>query len=289
MLNNSFTSFHPATSISLRSVWDFLVRGEGPLTSVGVDAMGFIHSGRPGDSDPAWPDIQLMFMSSWMLADYWTLIWRTFGLDGDTMWSGYYRHLYNISSIHAVTILPIILRPMSRGYVTLEDSNPWSQPVINPRYLSQPEDLEVMVRAITKTLDMVTQSPHLRQHDYSLPRLSTPGCEDHVLFSEDYWRCHVSRVSLTMYHPVGTCAMGHVTDTRLRVPGVKGLRVADASVMPRLVSGNTNAATVMIAEKAAEMIREERQKISRSIREERRGGKGSKVGEPGVKLSRSEL
>ena len=71
-----------------------------------------------------------------------------------------------------------------------------------------------------------------------------------------YWRCHVTRVSLTMYHAVGTCAMGHVTDTRLRVPGVRGLRVADASVMPSLVSGNTNAATVMIAEKAAEMIRE---------------------------------
>ena len=274
MLNNSHTSFHPATSISLRSVWDFLVRGQGPLTSVGVDAMGFIHSGL--NSDPAWPDIQLMFMSSWMLADYWTLIWRTFGLDGDTMWSGYYRHLYNISSIHAVTILPIILRPRSRGYVTLENSNPWSSPVINPRYLSHPEDLEVMVKAITKTLDMVTHSPHLRQHDYSLPRLATPGCEDHQLFSEAYWQCHVSRVSLTMYHPVGTCAMGHVTDTRLRVPGVQGLRVADASVMPRLVSGNTNAATVMIAEKAADMIKEDR-----------RGGK--KIKREGVRAKPSHL
>ena len=115
MMNNSHTSFHPATSISLRSMWDFLVRGEGPLTSVGVDAMGFIHSEHPGDTDPAWPDVQLMFMSSWMLADYWTLIWRTFGLDGDMMWSRYYQHLYNPNSIHGVTILPILLRPKSRG------------------------------------------------------------------------------------------------------------------------------------------------------------------------------
>ena len=124
MLNNSYTSFHPATSISLRSVWDFLVKGQGPLSSVGVDAMGFIHSDLPNDSDPAWPDIQLMFMSSWMLADYWTLIWRTFGLDGDTMWSGYYRHLYNISSIHAVTILPIILSPSPRAYLSSAPSPP---------------------------------------------------------------------------------------------------------------------------------------------------------------------
>ena len=262
MLNNTRTSFHPATSLGLGSVLELLQHGRGVLTTGGVDAMGFIHSGTEGQTETETPDIQLLFMSSWIMADYWTFIWKTFNLDGERLWEGYFKHLYSPNSTHAVSILPVVLRPKSRGEVRLASSNPWTAPLINPGYLTDPADLETLVAGIMKTLELVSQSPHLRQHGYSLPERPTPGCEGPGLFSRDYWRCFVSQLSLTMYHPVGTCRMGPsddsraVVDPQLRVRGVRGLRVADASIMPTIVSGNTQAATVMIAEKAADLIRE---------------------------------
>merc|ERR550519_1783234 len=108
--------------------------------------MAFLHSGlQPGDQRP---DYQLLFMSSWILADYWTLIWRTFGLDGPRLWEGYFRHLYYPKSLHGVSILPIILRPKSRGEVRLSSASPWAPPIVDPQYLSHPGDRQLLVTAI---------------------------------------------------------------------------------------------------------------------------------------------
>lgn len=90
-----------------------------------------------------------------------------------------------------------------------------------------------------------------------------PACAEFGIYSDDYWRCHARYYTMTIYHPSCTCRMGPeddpeaVVDSRLRVYGIHGLRVIDASIMPKIVSGNTNAPTIMIAEKGADMIKED--------------------------------
>ena len=94
-------------------------------------------------------------------------------------------------------------------------------------------------------------------------RIELPSCQDELYDSNAYWECYIRELTLTLYHPVGTAKMGHsndpdaVVDPRLRVKGVAGLRVVDASIMPDIVSGNTNAAVIMIGEKASDMIKQD--------------------------------
>ena len=146
------------------------------------------------------------------------------------------------------------LRPHSRGTVTLQSADPLAAPVIDPQFLSDPRDLETTIKGAKMTRDIL-QAPALAPYrDKELF-----GLRDGM--SDAEWEAHIRARADTIYHPVGTCKMGvddmAVVDPRLRLRGMQGLRVVDASVMPRLIGGNTNAPTIMIAEKAADMIREE--------------------------------
>ncbi|MGP8297700.1 GMC family oxidoreductase [Streptomyces inhibens] len=150
-------------------------------------------------------------------------------------------------SDHAFTLGAVVLRPTSRGTVHPRSALPSAKPRIQHRYFATPEDRDTMVRAVRTLLDIAGQ-PALRAHRRAPFRVPASDSEADIL-------AFVRREAQTLYHPVGTCAIGAVVDPELRVLGVPGLRVADASVMPSLVRGNTNAPTVMIAEKAADLIR----------------------------------
>jgi len=138
-------------------------------------------------------------------------------------------------------------RPESRGTIHIESPDPTKYPVIVPNYLSDPMDQQIVAAAL-KWGRKIADQPALRAWVESeiIPGFALTGDLQLV----EYARA----AGATMYHPVGTCAMGEVVDSALRVHGVQALRVVDASVMPRIVSGNTNAATIMIAEKAADLI-----------------------------------
>ncbi len=146
------------------------------------------------------------------------------------------------------------LRPQSRGHVRIASPDPTAHPEIRPNYLSAEEDRQVAAASIKLTRRIVAQ-PALQQYS---PEEFRPGPD--IQSDEDLARA-AGDIGTTIFHPVGTCRMGvdeaAVVDPRLKVNGIAGLRVADASVMPTITSGNTNAPTLMIAEKAAAMIRED--------------------------------
>jgi len=146
------------------------------------------------------------------------------------------------------------LRPQSAGRIEIKSPNATDYPAIHPNYLSAAIDQETAVAAmhITRKL-MATNAPA----PFIVEEM-TPGTK---VQTEEELLDSARNISQTIYHPVGTCKMGSdansVVDSRLRVNGVKGLRVVDASIMPSITSGNTNAPVIMIAEKAADMIRED--------------------------------
>jgi len=144
-----------------------------------------------------------------------------------------------------------VLRPNSRGEVGLDGPDPMRAPRIDPKYLSDDRDAALLLKGARMTREIM-DAPSMRK--YRLREVYTSeGMDDAELMS------HIRARADTIYHPVGTCRMGRdalsVTDPELRVHGIQGLRVVDASVMPTLIGGNTNAPTIMIAEKAADMIK----------------------------------
>lgn len=145
-----------------------------------------------------------------------------------------------------------VLRPHSRGEVFLQSGDPLADPGIDPRFLSDDRDLAALIQGAKMTREVLRTDPLAK---YCHKELF--GIRDGMTDAE--WEHHIRSRADTIYHPVGTCKMGTdemaVVDPELRVRGLEGIRVVDASVMPTLISGNTNAPTIMIAERAADLIR----------------------------------
>jgi choline dehydrogenase len=195
-------------------------QGSGPLTSNFAESGGFIRT----RDDLEAPDVQLHAIP---------ILFPDAGA-GEILVDG-----WGLSAC--------LLRPQSSGFVKLRSRVPSAKPRILHNYLVEEEDRRTMVRALRRCLEIARQPALQRVSDdpYAVPA----GDDDASLIA------HIERNTTTLYHPVSTCAMGAVVDESLRVIGFAGLRVVDASVMPTPVSGNTNAPTIMIAERAADLIR----------------------------------
>ncbi|EAQ46234.1 oxidoreductase, GMC family protein [Roseobacter sp. MED193] len=160
-------------------------------------------------------------------------------------------HARKLHMGHGFSCHVCVLRPKSRGSVGLSSADPMAPPRIDPQFLSDPEDLAVLMKGARKTRQLMQTAPlagFIHKELFIKEEPDDAALEQHIRSRSD-----------TIYHPVGTCKMGQddmaVVDPELKVRGLEGLRVVDASVMPRLIGGNTNAPTIMIAEKAADMIR----------------------------------
>src|SRR3954471_4722901 len=148
---------------------------------------------------------------------------------------------------HGIWLSPCVLQPESRGSVRLASNDPTAKPIIRNNFYAAERDLATMLGGMRLLLDICRQ-PALKP--YCAEPFNVPASE-----SEDDLREHIARTTFAVYHPVGTCAMGSVVDAELRVQGVEGLRVVDASVMPVVPRGNTNAPTIALAERASDLIR----------------------------------
>jgi choline dehydrogenase len=214
----------------VRHLVDYLRHRKGPFTTNSAEGGGFVKS-TPQES---LPDLQFHFTPAHLDGHARNLRSAAFTMLGH----GYALHVCN-------------LRPKSRGHIGLKSADPRAAALIEPNYLADPDDLAVLQRGVAaarKVLASRAFDPY--RGDELFPGRAVQDPQQVEAF--------IRRKAETIYHPVGTCKMGHdamaVVDDTLKVQGIERLRVVDASIMPTLVGGNTNAPTIMIAEKAADLI-----------------------------------
>jgi choline dehydrogenase len=214
-----------ASAESIPNLIRYFLLKRGPLVSNVAEAGIFLHT-REGSQ---LPDLQLLFGPAY-----------------------YVNHGLNPRTDHCFGFGPTLITPESRGSISLKSANPLDPPAIQANYLSTVTDMHVIVEGVKFSRRLAQQKPLARfRGDELHPGASIESDEEIAEF--------IRAEAQTLYHPVGTCKMGGdamaVVDSQLRVRGIERLRVVDASVMPRIIAGNTNAPTIMIAEKAADMIR----------------------------------
>jgi choline dehydrogenase len=219
-----------ASAESLANLVRYTAFKSGPLTSNVGEAGGFIRT----SSAIAAPDVQYHFAPGYFV-----------------------EHGFQQFTGHAFTLGPTLLRPYSRGRIALRSANPQEAPLIRANYLADPRDMQRMLAGLRVTRTVASANAFAKYRGREL----CPGLDAK---DDKALRAHIAKYTETLYHPAGTCKMGNdataVVDAELRVRGVDGLRVVDASVMPIVPGGNTNAPTIMIAEKAADMIKSGSQK-----------------------------
>jgi len=235
-----------------RQVGEWFTTGSGLISSSLYDASAWLSTGL---GDPHTHDAQIGLFACGYNTDIWQGCLR---VDTDTYFND--PSVALAPDAESMIVLANPVQPHSEGEIRLASADPRAEPDIRMNYYGDPHDMAVMIATVRRTLDIVDKlretypigdvhvPPDLRsKHGH------TPGDRLSDELIEDFAR----HFSFTVYHPTSTCRIGSVVDPQLRVQGVDGLRVADASVMPNVVSGNTNAASIMIGEKAAETIAHE--------------------------------
>nr|CAI5860488.1 unnamed protein product [Callosobruchus analis] len=161
-------------------------------------------------------------------------------------------------------VLPVLIHPLSKGNVRLRSKDPFDSAKYTQNYFSDPENLDIkrMIAAI-REIQRIASQPVLKKLEPKMVTTPFPGCDKFAFDSDDYWECTIRTIPGSLFHQQSTCRMGPksnkeaVVDARLRVHGIKNLRVADTSIFPAPVSGHTVCPAYAIGEKAADMIKED--------------------------------
>ncbi|XP_076293772.1 glucose dehydrogenase [FAD, quinone] [Lasioglossum baleicum] len=296
LVNESITIVEPRLASNLANTFDYFVKGTGPLTvpggtegiaiidtkrdprkeasrsikkpinrappppsvsSITVNSSYFNSPGLDRQKETSIPDIELVLGISALTGDASGSYRGELGLSDE-----FYKDVFTgYEGFDAFSIVPVLLHPKSRGQVSLRSADPLDPPIFDINYYDHEDDVKTIVRGIKKAIEVGT-TRSFRRYNATLLPVAFPGCKEIPFGSDRYWACVARQVSTTLGHFAGTCKMAPrrnagVVDHRLRVHGVNGLRVVDASVIPTLISGHTNAPVYMIAEKAADMIKQD--------------------------------
>lgn len=245
-----------------RTYFNWKMYHTGPLSApIGVEGTAFVPTKLWGNE--TWPDLQIMFISSHPGFDGGTL-YKDFLNIKDEFFDEYFS---NVAFREGFSMYPIVNRPKSRGRISLRSLDPLDHPIIEANYLSDPRDTFTLIEGL-KLVRKIGDSPAFQRIGAKFYSMPLPPCKHLDDNSDEYWFCWIVHLANTDHHPVGTCKMGPldrdplaVVDPLLRVRNVKGLRVIDGSVIPTIPSGNINIPIIMIAEKAADIIKAEYFKV----------------------------
>lgn len=242
--------------VNVNTALRYAITEDGPLTSsIGLEAVGFIKTKYANASDD-WPDIEFMLTSSSTSSDGGTQVKNAHGLTNE-----FYNEVFGkINNRDVFGVFPMMLRPKSRGFIKLKSKNPLDYPLMYHNYLTHPDDVNVLREGV-KAAIAYGQTRTMRKFGARFWSKPLPNCKHLPLFTDTYWNCAIRQYTMTIYHMSCTAKMGPandpmaVVDPQLRVYGIKGLRVIDASIMPTITNGNINAPVIMIGEKGSDMIK----------------------------------
>lgn len=236
---------------------DYIIHGNGPLTMPGgAESVAFITSKFNQRYDQ--PDLELVMGPGSLVGDTGGSLRKMFSLREDIFNEVYGPYVGQ----DAFSVVPVLLQPRSKGRIKLRSKNPFHWPVFYANYYNDEHDIRIMVEGIKQAVE-IGESRAFSRYNSRLLRRPLPACRHFSFGSDEYWACVARQFTTNLHHQVGTCKMGPpsdpdaVVDPQLRVRGVKGLRVVDASIMPVIPTGHTNAIIFMIGEKAADMIKDD--------------------------------
>ncbi|CAL8100281.1 unnamed protein product [Orchesella dallaii] len=257
----------------LNTVTDYFTQHKGVMASpTGANAIAYIHSSiskqRENITNTS-PDLQILFgPGSLNVAD----MFEKFG----SVNSGVLKKYFGGIEKDKLYINVMLGKQRSRGEIRLASADPFVKPILDPKYLSHPDDIKILVDGLNFTVNMAENTEAFRKIGTRLIDRHFPGCEGFKLKSEEYYECYARHMTWTDYHPCGTCAMGKgpedpkaVVDSKLRVLHAKGLRVVDASIIPEIPNSNLNAAVFMLADRASEFILDYWAQVDNSFRRRR--------------------
>lgn len=251
---NQSLGLEPWNLYSVKHFYDYFWHGQGPLTMNGCEGIGFARTKLLDDffeQKNRAPDLGFMLIPMGSTVDAGVYLRHLFNINERT-WKEYFQPLIATPTI---SILPIVLHPKSRGYVSIRVGRDDDvETIIQPNYLSHPYDIDVLVIGL-KMIEKLIKTPAFLALGATFTQRSLPGCGQFKFASDEYWRCYAQHLTFTAYHPVGTCRMGKnqtesvVDPNTFQVHGVDQLYICDASIIPSMPSANPQSTVGMLARK----------------------------------------